>query len=146
MHQCTGATAARYTIKHDTIQQQLFLEIVEISRFSKCRSILIREHRGIPVCDSNSRFHTCATTGNLNQNLSKAMGSVLMAVLYHASFNTAETILFRMVSEPTEAQELQIYIINIVLSWILAALLLAMAARRKNGKPAQALSRELAGS
>ena len=74
------------------------------------------------------------------------MGSVLLAVLYHASFNTAETILFRMVPEPTEAQELQIYIINIVLSWILAALLLAMAARRKNGKPAQALSRELAGS
>jgi len=57
-------------------------------------------------------------------------GSVLLAVLYHLSFNTAETILFRMIPEPTASQELQVYVINIVLSWVLAAALLVWLGRR----------------
>jgi len=59
----------------------------------------------------------------------KTRGSVLLAILYHASFNSAENILFRMVPEPTEVQELQIYVVNIILSWILAATLLTIASR-----------------
>jgi hypothetical protein len=57
-------------------------------------------------------------------------GSVLLAVLYHTSFNPAETIIFRMLPDPTEAQQLRVYLIGIVLSWILAAALLGWLGRR----------------
>jgi membrane protease YdiL (CAAX protease family) len=57
-------------------------------------------------------------------------GSVLLAVLYHASSNTAETILYSTLPEPTAAQELQVYLMGIALSWILAAVLLAWLGRR----------------
>lgn len=58
-------------------------------------------------------------------------GSVLLAVLYHTSFNTAEVILYRMLPEPTPSQELQVYVVTIVLSWMLAAALLGGLARRR---------------
>ncbi len=58
-------------------------------------------------------------------------GSVLLAVLYHTSFNTAETIVFRTLPEPTASQELQVYVIGIGLSWFLAAALLSWLGRRQ---------------
>ena len=57
--------------------------------------------------------------------------SVLLAVLYHTSFNTAEGILYRTLPEPTASQELQLYVIGIVLSGILAVVLLAWLGRRR---------------
>ncbi len=61
-------------------------------------------------------------------------GSVLLAVLYHASFNTAETIVFRMTSEPTVEIEFQIYVLSIVASWVLAAILLTIAPKTKSAE------------
>ena len=57
-------------------------------------------------------------------------GSVLLAVVYHTTFNTAETIVFRMLPDPNLEQQVQVYVISIVLSWLLAIALLARARRR----------------
>lgn len=57
-------------------------------------------------------------------------GSVLLAVLYHTAFNTAETIVFRMLPEPTPAQETEVYVLSILLSWCLAVGLLTWMGRR----------------
>ena len=60
-------------------------------------------------------------------------GSVLLAVLFHMSFNTAETILYRMFPEPSAGQQLELYVIGIVINWILAVLLLFwLTHRRRN--------------
>jgi len=58
-------------------------------------------------------------------------GSVLLAVLYHTTFNTAETILFRGLPNPTAAQQVQIYVLGIVVSWVLAAGLLTWLGRHR---------------
>ena len=58
-------------------------------------------------------------------------GSVLLAVLFHLSFNTAGTILYRMFPEPSAGQELELYVIEIVANWILAAVLLFWLARHR---------------
>lgn len=59
-------------------------------------------------------------------------GSVLLAILYHASFNSAENIVFHMIPELTADQELTIYVISILLSWILAAILLTIASQKRS--------------
>lgn len=59
-------------------------------------------------------------------------GSVLLAVLYHTSFNTAETIVFRTLPEPTAAQELQVYVLGILISWGLAVVLLSWLRYRRD--------------
>ena len=67
----------------------------------------------------------------------KTHGSVLLAVIYHATFNTAETILFRMVPEPTPGQELRVYILSIAFSWILAIILLTFASQSARSRPVE---------
>lgn len=45
-------------------------------------------------------------------------GSVLLAIVYHLTFNTAETILFRVFEEPAAAQLVPVYLWTVGLSWV----------------------------
>jgi membrane protease YdiL (CAAX protease family) len=47
-------------------------------------------------------------------------GSVLIAILFHLTFNASENILFSALQEPSYSQQLQIYIGNIMLMWLVA--------------------------
>ena len=58
-------------------------------------------------------------------------GSVLLAVLYHTTFNTAETILYRALPEPSASQEIQVYHLTIAVSWLLAVVLLGWLGRNR---------------
>jgi membrane protease YdiL (CAAX protease family) len=66
----------------------------------------------------------------------KTGGSVLMAVLFHLTFNTAETILFWGLPEPEPAQQLQIYVLNIVFMWIAAVAALGSLPKTSASAPA----------
>lgn len=46
--------------------------------------------------------------------------SVLLAIVFHLMFNASGNILFSALPEPTYAQQLEIYTLNIVLMWIFA--------------------------
>lgn len=56
----------------------------------------------------------------------RSRGSVLLAIVYHAGFNTAETTIFRLFESPTEAQDPWIYVWMVALTWLAAALALAL--------------------
>lgn len=45
-------------------------------------------------------------------------GSVLLAIVYHLTFNTAETMLFTVFDSPLASQELSIYLWTIALTWL----------------------------
>jgi membrane protease YdiL (CAAX protease family) len=56
----------------------------------------------------------------------RTRGSVLLAIVFHTTFNTAESVVFRLFESPTEAQDPSIYFWTIGLTWAaaIAALLL----------------------
>ncbi len=58
-------------------------------------------------------------------------GSVLIAILCHAVFNAQESIFFAAVSDPTDAQLQQIYVINIALLWVVALVTLGWLSRHR---------------
>ncbi len=60
-------------------------------------------------------------------------GNVLLAVLFHLSFNTAETIVYRMMPDLGPGQELELYVIGIAVNWLLAVCLLSWG-KRRSGK------------
>ena len=58
-------------------------------------------------------------------------GSVLIAILFHLAFNASENILFSALQEPSYSQQLQIYIGNIMLMWLVAIAGLYFLSRRR---------------
>jgi membrane protease YdiL (CAAX protease family) len=64
-------------------------------------------------------------------------GSVLLAILLHLTFNSARNGLLPAFPEPTEAQKLEIFVINILVLWVFA-LLITVAGARKSGEQLQA--------
>jgi len=65
-----------------------------------------------------------AITGIMTFVYCNTRGSVLLAVLFHLTFNTSESILFSGLPTPTDDQLLQIYLINVGLMAALAVPLL----------------------
>ncbi len=49
-------------------------------------------------------------------------------------FNTADTILLSMIPELTEAQDLEVYLISMSLTWAIATMLLLWLGRRRRGQ------------
>lgn len=56
----------------------------------------------------------------------RSSGSVLLAIVFHTTFNTAESAVFRVFTAPAEAQDLSIYLWTIGLIWVAAAVALAL--------------------
>lgn len=66
----------------------------------------------------------------------RTRGSVFVAIVHHTTFNTAETILFRALPDPSPRQDLEIYLLTIALAWLLALVFLAFFAQPgASGKP-----------
>jgi uncharacterized protein len=63
--------------------------------------------------------------------LRRTGGSVLMAVLFHLSFNTARTIVLAGMPDATNDQLRQVFAANTVVLWIIAVITLGLADRRR---------------
>ena len=50
----------------------------------------------------------------------RTRGSVLLAIVFHTTFNTAESVAYRLFESPTEAQEPAIYLWTIAFTWAAA--------------------------
>jgi membrane protease YdiL (CAAX protease family) len=61
----------------------------------------------------------------------RSNGSVLLAIVFHTAFNTAESTLYRLFESPTEAQDPAIYYWTVGLTWLAAVVALSLPA----GKP-----------
>ncbi len=61
----------------------------------------------------------------------RSNGSVLLAIVFHTAFNTAESTLYRLFESPTEAQDPAIYYWTVGVTWLAAAVALSLPA----GKP-----------
>lgn len=53
-------------------------------------------------------------------------GSVLLAIVFHTTFNTAESALFAVFREPSAAQETTVYLWTILLTWVAALVALLL--------------------
>lgn len=58
-------------------------------------------------------------------------GSVLIAIVFHLTFNASKNILFSALPEPSSAHQLEIYIWGIILMWILALVSVFFLSRRR---------------
>jgi len=58
-------------------------------------------------------------------------GSVLIAIVFHLTFNASKNILFSALPEPSSAHQLEIYIWRIILMWILALVSVFFLSRRR---------------
>ena len=56
----------------------------------------------------------------------RSSGSVLLAIVFHTTFNTAESALFGTFAAPTDAQAPSIYLWTVVLTWVVALAALAL--------------------
>ena len=61
----------------------------------------------------------------------RSNGSVLLAIVFHTAFNTAESTLYRLFESPTEAQDPAIYYWTVGVTWLAAVVALSLPA----GKP-----------
>lgn len=52
----------------------------------------------------------------------RTRASVLLAIIFHTTYNAAENIVFESLPEPTAAQQLEVYLWTIALMWALALL------------------------
>lgn len=50
----------------------------------------------------------------------RTSGSVLLAIVLHTTFNTAETVVFRLFQEPSETQMLSVYLWTLGITWVVA--------------------------
>ena len=68
----------------------------------------------------------------------RSSGSVLLAIVFHTAFNTAETTLFEPFATPTDEQQLPVYAWTVVFTWVAAilGLLLPGGSPVRDGLPA----------
>lgn len=50
----------------------------------------------------------------------RTSGSVLLAIVFHTTFNTAESVVFRLFDSPADEQQLSIYLWTIGITWLVA--------------------------
>ena len=56
----------------------------------------------------------------------RSHGSVLLAIVFHTTFNTAESTVFRLFEVPAEGQEPSVYFWTVGLTWVAALVGLAL--------------------
>lgn len=57
----------------------------------------------------------------------RSRGSVLLAIVFHTTFNTAESTLSRLFEAPSDAQNPSIYLLTVGLTWVAALIGLLLA-------------------
>lgn len=62
-------------------------------------------------------------------------GSVMLAIVFHTTFNTAEASVFRLFESPTETQEPGLYFWTVGLTWLAAAVSLVLPRKRPVTEP-----------